>query len=348
MVFTFNISLYLKRSKDPNIVFTNADLYIFNSSKTTIQKNIFKTGFLREKKKISIFCEDTLNNSMYIGYYKSMIENKNLIIEVKDNHPDFLIYDVFGCEHLNEKYNDSVKIAYYSENILPDFSQADYSLSQAHIIYLDRYFKYPSFIYRLKKFLYYRVENIKKFIKNKKKTKFCAAVISSKYQSLRIKFIKQLNRYKHVDMGGGYLNDVGGKVQDKIKFLSSYKFSIAMENSNGDGYISEKIIDSLIAGTIPIYYGSYLIDEYINPRIYIMIKGEKDIQEKIEYIKKIDNDDNLYNSILKEKIFLNDDYKNIIRKTEYEKKLFLNHIFSQTKNKAKRIDDMNNIYNCKL
>ena len=37
-----------------------------------------------------------------------------------------------------------------------------------------------------------------------------------------------------------------------MEFLSSYKFSIEMENSNGDGYISEKIIDSFISGTIPI------------------------------------------------------------------------------------------------
>ena len=139
-VLTLNIFFYSKRGKEPDIVFNNPDSYIFNSTKLSSQKNIFKIMSLR-KKKISIFCEDTLNNSIYIGLYKSMIDNNNLIIEVKDDHPDFLIYDVFGCEHLNEKYNDSVKIAYYSENILPDFSQADYSLSQAHIIYLDRYFK---------------------------------------------------------------------------------------------------------------------------------------------------------------------------------------------------------------
>ena len=214
-------------------------------------------------------------------------------------------------------------------------------------MYLDRYFKYPSFIYRLQKFFNYKVKNIKTFSQNKKKSKFCAAVISSKFQSLRLEFIKELNKYKHVDMGGGYLNDVGGKVKDKIQFLSSYKFSIAMENSNGDGYISEKIIESLIAGTIPIYYGSYLIDEYINPNAYILIKGEKDIKDKIEYIKKIDNDELLNNYILNEKIFINDDYIDIIRKTEEEKKYFLYNIFSQNKNNAKRIGDINDNYICR-
>ena len=186
-----------------------------------------------------------------------------MIVETDDEKPDYLIYDVFGCEHTNEKYNKSVKIALYSENIIADFSEADYSLSQAHLIYLDRYFKYPSFIWRLNRLKDYNVKSIGVFAKNKVKSKFCAAVISNfdNYTSFRLEFIKHLNEYKQVDMGGEYQNNIGGKVKDKIKFLSSYKFSISMENSNGDGYISEKIIDSFIAGTIPIYYGDYLIDE---------------------------------------------------------------------------------------
>ena len=74
-----------------------------------------------------------------------------------------------------------------------------------------------------------------------------------------------------------------------------------MENSLGDGYMSEKIVDFFLAGTIPIYYGDFLLEEFINPKSYILIKGEKDIDQKIEYIKKLDNDDNLYKGMLKEK-----------------------------------------------
>ena len=70
-------------------------------------------------------------------------------------------------------------------------------------------------------------------------------------------------------MGGRYRNNIGGLVKDKIKFLSSYKFSLSIENSSGDGYISKKIHQSFISRTIPIYYyGDYMINEYINPKIY--------------------------------------------------------------------------------
>ena len=42
-------------------------------------------------------------------------------------------------------------------------------------------------------------------------------------------------------MAGKYNNNIGRRISNKTEFLSSYKFSIAMENSNGDGYVSEKI-----------------------------------------------------------------------------------------------------------
>ena len=179
--------------------------------------------------------------------------------------------------------------------------------------------------------------SIRKYSLKHKKKKFCAAVISNKkaYTKFRKDFINLLNKYKKVDMGGKYNNNVG-KIKNKILFLRKYKFSIAMENTEGDGYLSEKILDSFLSGTIPIYYGDYMLDEFINPKSYILIRGEKDTNKKIEFIKKIDNDDNLYNQILKEKIFTNSNFKETILN---QKKDFLMHIFEQDKRFAKRIDN---------
>ena len=154
-------------------------------------------------------------------------------------------------------------------------------------------------------------------IKNQRK-KFCAAVISDVFPHIndffRLDFIKKLNKYKFIDMGGRYNNTIGGPIQNKTKFLFEYKFSIAMENSKGDGY-------------------NYMVDEYINPKTYILIKGVMDLEQKIEYIKKIDNNDELYRRIMKEEVFNN---KKIIEITEKEHSDFLIHIFSQDKDKAKR------------
>ena len=254
-------------------------------------------------------------------------------MEYNKNNPDYLIFNIFGRKHFNPKYKNAIKIGVLTENIIPNLNEIDYALGHAHISYMDRYFKYSIF-------MWYNFSAIKKIreevIKNPVRTKFCAAVITNgRWYHFRSRFLNELNKYKKVDMGGKYRNNIGGLVKDKIKFFSSYKFSLSMENSNGDGYVSEKIFHSFISGTIPIYYGDYLIDEYINPKTYILIKGEKDIGAKIEYIKSIDNDYKKYRSILSENVIVDN---NFTKQIDNELKLFLNNIFQQEKSKARRID----------
>ena len=273
----------------------------------------------------------------WISLIKKDLEGKiNIVINKTD--PDYLIYATFGCGHTLNKYNKTIKIAFFTENQLPDLNVADYALGLGHINHLDRYFTFPYIVHILS--LKNRTSKDFQIIRDKvlaseKRKKFCASVISNPI-GFRFAFMKELNKYKTIDNGGHSHNNVGGPIQNKKEFLMGYKFSIAMENSEADGYASEKILDALWAGTIPIYYGDYMIDEYINPKTYILIRGGYEIEEKIEYIKKIDNDDNLYRSILKEKVFIDDFFvDNIIN----ERKKFLLHIFEQKKEYAKRVDN---------
>lgn len=286
----------------------------------------------KRKKKLSLNCVDQLNSISYKYRVKKLLDRR-YIVRLDGNKPDYLIYDIFGKEHLNPKYKDSIKIALYTENKIPDFSIADYAMAQAHINYMDRYFKYPSFLWKnLKRIKYWR----QKILKNPMRTKFCCAIISNYKPNFRRKFIDELNKYKKVDMGGRYNNNIGGPVLDIIKFLSSYKFSFAMENSEGDGYISEKMFNSFISGTIPIYYGDYMVDEYINPKSFILVKNERNIQKKIDYIKKIDKDNEKYLKILKESVILNENIPYIINRERYN---FFFNIFEQETNRTKRIGD---------
>ena len=185
----------------------------------------------------------------------------------------------------------------------------------------------------------------KEVLKNQIRTNFCAAVISNckPFYRFRLKFIEKLSNYKKIDMGGKCNNNINKTVENKIDFLSNYKFSISMENSSGDGYLSEKIVDSFLAGTIPIYYGDYMIEEFINPKTYILIKGDKDMEEKIEYIKKIDNDDKLYKDIISQDPFMLNKINSIENK---ESSFFLKNIFRQNKDKAYRRDDFYKNCNC--
>ena len=64
-----------------------------------------------------------------------------------------------------------------------------------------------------------------------------------------------------IDCGGAFLNNTERLITEfndnKIDFLREYKFNICPENTNTDGYVTEKIFESIDGGCIPIYWGEY-------------------------------------------------------------------------------------------
>ena len=69
-----------------------------------------------------------------------------------------------------------------------------------------------------------------------------------------------MNAIQDVDSAGRFLhnNDLldSRYHQDKHRYLQTYQFNICPENSNHKGYVTEKIFDAILAGCIPIYWGS--------------------------------------------------------------------------------------------
>ena len=343
-----NIYYFCKKKNIQNNIFKNTDNYLIEKDAMSYKEysnylnnkffNNINKNEVKEKKKIVIYFADLYNRAFRENWIKSELGDK-FIIEFDSEKPDYVFFNVFGCYHLDEKYKDAVKIAHFTENKIIDFREADYAIGQHHINYLDRYYRRPFFIYNLVNYTNKEFQEIREeVLKNPIREKFCAAVISNtgSADGFRRIFYKELNKYKEIGMGGHYHNNVGGSVRNKKKFLSKYKFSLAMENTRADGYISEKIIDAFLAGNIPIYYGDYMIEEYINPKAFILIRGKEDMMEKIEYIKKIDNDDELYRSILREKVLIDDKIRD---ESTNERIEFLTHIFEQDKSLAKRIDN---------
>ncbi len=57
--------------------------------------------------------------------------------------------------------------------------------------------------------------------------------------------------------------------EDKLSTIRNYKFALCFENGSYPGYITEKIIDCLVAGVIPVYHGAPDIEHYIPRNFYI-------------------------------------------------------------------------------
>ncbi len=192
------------------------------------------------KMKIVDWWNDDTEENFYSNQFVNILQSQYEIIY--SNNPDFIIYGPFGKEHL--KY-DCVKIFYTGENITPDYNIADYAIGFDYMDFCDRYLRIPLWIFC----------GIFKKIKYNK-TKFCSFLVSNgKATMLRDIFFEELSKYKKVDSGGRWKNNIGAPIENKIEWLKSYKFNICFENSSHPGYLTEKLFDAFAAGCIPIYWG---------------------------------------------------------------------------------------------
>jgi alpha-1,3-fucosyltransferase 10 len=92
--------------------------------------------------------------------------------------------------------------------------------------------------------------------------------------SKRVDLATELSRHIRIDSYGRYFNNrsVAGPdlgPQTKIETIARHKFCFAMENAIEADYVTEKIYDAFLAGTVPIYLGAPNVDEFVPANSYI-------------------------------------------------------------------------------
>lgn len=272
------------------------------------------------------------------------ILKKYFVVELSDE-PDFLIYSVNSKDYLNY---DCVRIFFTPENLVPDFNICDYAIGFHYIQFGDRYIRFP--IYLVNSFKAYEGDAFGddlNLARNKHeivldKTDFCAFVYSNgEAAPCRERIFTALSKYKHVNSGGRYKNNIGALVGNKLEFQRKHKFVIAFENSSTIGYTTEKIMHAFAAGAIPIYWGNPEIEREFNGNSFInchnfglMEEGdEQAIRSIVKRIIELDEDDSKYEQVLSTPAFCDEKY---VEKKQDEFEKYLVHIFSQNRNTAYR------------
>lgn len=122
-----------------------------------------------------------------------------------------------------------------------------------------------------------------------------------------------------------------GPIEDKMITLRNYKFSLCFENAEFEGYVTEKIFDSLFAGCIPIYLGAPDIKDYVPENVFIDFRKFMNYKELEDYLKTID--EKTYNQFIKNinKFIKSDAYYNFTQE-RFAKDIIsiLNSQFSST------------------
>lgn len=118
--------------------------------------------------------------------------------------------------------------------------------------------------------------NAKPWVKDCKinnKSKMLSMIASSKTMCSAHLYRREIiTKYKNEmdHFGNGY-----NPISNKELGLNDYMFSIAMENGKYDLMFTEKITDCFVTGTIPIYYGSDMINTIFNEKGIIKIEDFK-------------------------------------------------------------------------
>ena len=136
------------------------------------------------------------------------------------------------------------------------------------------------------------------------KPNFCNFTYRNPVKS-RIEFFLALNQVKRVHSTGPLFNNQGFCLQDKTLELQSYRFTIAWENIQLPGYVTEKLLHPLAAGSIPIYCGGSESIRDFNPHAFINRDDFTSNQDMIDWIMHVNSNEKLLQRYWQEPIWIN-------------------------------------------
>jgi hypothetical protein len=82
-----------------------------------------------------------------------------------------------------------------------------------------------------------------------------------------------------------------GAVPVKAETLSGYAFAICFENQILEGWVTEKIFDCLVAGTVPVYLGAPDIERWVAPECFVDMRRFSGYDELREFLHDLSPSD---------------------------------------------------------
>ena len=135
------------------------------------------------------------------------------------------------------------------------------------------------------------------------KTKFASWVFNNRVTD-RLNTIKNIEKYKQIDVFGGAGIPIHSSEYEKLKVISDYKFNFCFENTVKEGYHTEKLIQAKVAGCIPIYKSHESFTDDFNELSCINVVNMCD-EEIYEKLISLDSDDKTFSKISSEPLFTN-------------------------------------------
>ncbi len=300
--------------------------------------------------------------------YFILSQRYTITLHQNPNKPSDLVFsNPLGSARKILSYQNTKRVFYTGENEVPNFNLFDYAIGFDELDFRDRYLRMPLYyahlhyeaelvndttspyklqpdsLYALKKPSHHFKENhpnLCALINNEidpLKRGFASFVASNPNTPKRNAFYDALNSIEPVTGGGSVRNTLGYKVENKNEFLSQYKFNLCFENSQGYGYVTEKILDAYFSHTIPIYWGSPSVAKDFNPKSFVNVCDFKDFDEAIDYVRYLHTHPNAYLDML---------YENPLNTIDGKAGFYQNLSFEKILDFFKNILENDTIYHC--
>jgi hypothetical protein len=246
-------------------------------------KRVYFNGFW------SGFFENT-NAVNSIFFIKLLREVYDCYIEIGDyNNSEILVENTQITETLRDKKNWETTYLFSCESyIRADMDKYDC------VLYGKRNYKNVVNVPLYIPYLVSSFDNVNFKCVNSVPESDVLAIISNPGGNVRNQFMERLESEIRVDYGGSYKNNIGGRIiynynsKEFLEIVGKYKFIVSMENLEEDTYITEKIMHGLIGGSIPIYWGSKRVSDYINLDRIIL---KEDLDKSMDLITKMTDEE---------------------------------------------------------
>jgi hypothetical protein len=122
-------------------------------------------------------------------------------------------------------------------------------------------------------------------------------------RSGRAEYVRALMEHLPVDSYGRILKNrdltVDDGVETKLRTIARYKFTLAFENSIGTDYVTEKLFQPLIVGSVPVYLGSPNVDDLAPAdHCYVDVRDFAGPAELAAFLLALAHDEDRYNRYL--------------------------------------------------
>lgn len=288
-------------------------------------------------RKIKInFCDFWPNFDKTNNYFYHLLRLQyDVIIDEED--PDLLFFsvDYSRKEERNRYKNHHCKKIFFTgesvsanfdneESILMSNHQAHYSIGRCDYAFTfdfnndPRHYRLPLWVLQIDWFGVGGYENPSYLLPFSEiydnewmktpKTQFCAMIFNNPVE-MRVEMFNKLSQYKVVHGYGKPFGNWFDGEYTKYDILSHYRFSVCFENRSYEGYYTEKPFHAKTSGTIPIYFSDKRIREDMNEKAFIHFGDFDNLDNLIEYVKKVDDDHDLYMEYFNQPLFKNKEIK---------------------------------------